>query len=97
MKLTLTSLAVALASVGSAGALKTVSLAESSGIRADSDLGMALLSRAVRVDEGIHQAEGGEQQQRRQEGQEEADITWVANYSLKFQGCHHVQQVRNVN
>jgi hypothetical protein len=49
-----------------------------SGLAADSKLGMEVLSKARRVDE-------------QQEGM---DITWVSGYSLKFQGCHHVQQVR---
>jgi hypothetical protein len=31
---------------------------------------------------------------RRVDEQEAVDITWVSGYSLKFQGCHHVQQVR---
>jgi len=31
-------------------------------------------------------------QARRVEEDEEVDFTWVAGYSLKFQGCHHMQQ-----
>lgn len=45
------------------------------GIKADSQLGMKLLSQA-----------------RRLENNGEIDFTWVANFSIKFQGCHHVSQ-----
>ncbi|KAL3913474.1 MAG: hypothetical protein SGARI_000640 [Bacillariaceae sp.] len=44
-------------------------------IKADSELGMNLLSKARRVEE---------------DG--EIDFTWVANFAIKFQGCHHVSQ-----
>lgn len=44
-------------------------------IKADSDLGMKLLSQARNLEEG---------------GDYEA--TWIAGYSLKFQGCHHISQ-----
>ena len=53
-----------------------------SGLAADSALGMKVLSHARRVED-----EAGEEEQ------EQIDITWVSGYSLKFQGCHHVQQV----
>lgn len=66
----------------------TVDVTKSSGLRADSDLGMKLLSHARRVEEGNNHADGGEQQQ------QQADYSWVAKFSLKFQACHHVQQVR---
>ncbi len=73
--------------VNGAAPYKTIGLAKSSGLRADSDLGMKLLSHARRIEEGNNHGDGGEQQQ------EQADITWVANFSIKFQGCHNVQQV----
>jgi hypothetical protein len=51
------------------------SLTEIGSIKADSELGMNLISKARRV-----------------EGNGEIDFTWVANFSIKFQGCHHVSQ-----
>ena len=74
MKLSFGIFATALTYV--AASYRSIPIAES-GIAADSELGMKVLSTARRVDE-----------------QEGADITWVSGYSLKFQGCHHVQQVR---
>ena len=50
-----------------------------SGLKADSALGQHLLSKATRVLE---------------QNEDEMEMTWVSGYSLKFQGCHHVQQVR---
>mmetsp|Transcript_13881 Transcript_13881/g.23002 ORF Transcript_13881/g.23002 Transcript_13881/m.23002 type:complete len:402 (+) Transcript_13881:49-1254(+) len=50
-------------------------------IKADSDLGMKLLSKARNLDE-----------ENEDEAEEEEQYSWVAGYSLKFQGCHHVQQ-----
>eukprot|EP00568_Trieres_chinensis_P005401 CAMPEP_0183309530 /NCGR_PEP_ID=MMETSP0160_2-20130417/25399_1 /TAXON_ID=2839 ORGANISM="Odontella Sinensis, Strain Grunow 1884" /NCGR_SAMPLE_ID=MMETSP0160_2 /ASSEMBLY_ACC=CAM_ASM_000250 /LENGTH=413 /DNA_ID=CAMNT_0025473575 /DNA_START=57 /DNA_END=1298 /DNA_ORIENTATION=+ len=46
----------------------------SSGISAESDLGQSLLSKARRLENE----------------DEEISFTWVKDYSLKFQGCHHV-------
>ena len=43
-------------------------------VKADSALGMSLLSKARKLDE------------------DEVDITWVSNFSIKFQGCHHISQ-----
>lgn len=42
-------------------------------IKADSDLGMKLLSKARNLADN-------------------EQISWVSGYSLKFQGCHHIQQ-----
>ncbi|KAL7544188.1 hypothetical protein ACHAWF_007567 [Thalassiosira exigua] len=42
-------------------------------ISAASDLGRSLLSQSRRLEDG----------------NDEDDMTWVAGYSLKFQGCHH--------
>lgn len=49
-------------------------------LRADSSIGMNLLSKARRLDEG------GEN------GYDHVD-TWLSGYSIKFLGCHHIQQV----
>lgn len=49
---------------------------EFNNIAADSQIGMNLLSKARQL----------EQQD------QEFDNTWVAGYSIKFQGCHHVSQ-----
>lgn len=51
------------------------SITKIESIKADSELGMNLLSKARRVEENG-----------------EVDFTWVANFSIKFQGCHHVSQ-----
>lgn len=76
MKLSLTLLFAAFSGVSAA--FKTVAV--SNDIKADSDLGMNLLSKARRL----------EQQEEQQEAEEE--VSWVAGYSLKFQGCHHIQE-----
>jgi len=47
-----------------------------SSIKADSKLGLKLLSQARRLENA----------------DEEVDMTWVIDYSIKFQGCHHVTQ-----
>jgi len=47
-------------------------------IKADSEMGMKLLSKARKLEED---GDG-----------EEVDMSWVVGYSLKFQGCHHVKQ-----
>jgi hypothetical protein len=46
-------------------------------IKADSPLGHKLLSKARRVEANNNG---------------EIDFTWVANFAIKFQGCHHVTQ-----
>jgi hypothetical protein len=46
-------------------------------IKADSKLGMRVLSKARKLDENQN---------------EEIEFTWVADYSIKFQGCHHISQ-----
>lgn len=45
-------------------------------LKADSKMGMKLLSEARRLENA----------------DDEVDMTWVVDYSLKFQGCHHVTQ-----
>lgn len=49
-------------------------------ITAESDLGMRLLSKARILDENNG------------DDAEAEEFSWVAGYSLKFQGCYHVQQ-----
>jgi len=44
-------------------------------VKADSPLGMNLLSKARKLEED-----------------DEVDFTWVSNFAIKFQGCHHVSQ-----
>ncbi|KAG7361039.1 hypothetical protein IV203_036139 [Nitzschia inconspicua] len=71
-----------LAAAAAAGALATppqVLGMPMPGLRVDSSLGMKILSRARRLGE-----ENGEEQG--------IDMTWVKNFSIKFQGCHYVQQ-----
>lgn len=45
-------------------------------IKADSKLGNQLLSKARKLEQN----------------DDEIDFTWVAGYSIKFQGCHHISQ-----
>jgi len=47
-------------------------------IKADSSMGKSLLKSARRLEDGDDDGE--------------IDYTYVANYSIKFQGCHHVSQ-----
>lgn len=63
-----------LSALSAVSAKKAVELPTS--LKADSKLGMKLLSEARRLENG----------------DEELDMTWVVDYSLKFQGCHHVTQ-----
>ena len=79
MKLALALLAAGTA-LSSAAARPRKIASVDSGLPADSKLGMELLSKARLLEE--------------EEANDEVDITWVAGYSLKFQGCHHIQQVR---
>jgi len=60
--------------VASVNAMQMVELKD---IKADSKLGMDLLSKARKLN---------------QNQEEEFENTWVAGYSLKFQGCHHISQ-----
>jgi len=63
-----------LSALSAVSANKAVELPTS--LKADSKLGMKLLSEARRLENG----------------DDEVDMTWVVDYSLKFQGCHHVTQ-----
>jgi len=47
-------------------------------IKADSKMGQSLLSNARKLDQNNND--------------DEVEFTWVAGYSLKFQGCHHISQ-----
>ena len=53
-------------------------------IKANSKLGKRVLSHARRLDQ--------ENNQNQQNNNEEIDFGWVADYSIKFQGCHHISQ-----
>lgn len=49
---------------------------ELKNVAADSKMGMSLLSKARKLEQE----------------EEEVDFTWVAGYSVIFQGCHHISQ-----
>jgi len=66
--------AAALLSLLSGAAASSTIMHEMKDIKADSPLGMKLLSHARNLEE------------------QEFDYTWVAGYSLKFEGCHHISQ-----
>ena len=55
-------------------------LSAAADISASSRIGQSVLSKARRVEENNNNAEN-----------EEISYTWVANMSLKFQGCYHTQ------
>ncbi|KAL9184012.1 hypothetical protein ACHAXT_002098 [Thalassiosira profunda] len=79
MKLSAAVLAAAL-TVASAKkvALKTKKVTPKASVTAGSNAGMKMLSKARRLENANEN--------------EEIDFTWVANMSLKFQGCYHTQQ-----
>ncbi|KAL9183992.1 hypothetical protein ACHAXT_002078 [Thalassiosira profunda] len=85
MKLSLALLSAALGTASAAGKIRTKigSKTPSASIQATSKVGEKVLSKARRLDEN---------QQQNQNDNEEIDYTWVANMSLKFQGCYHTQQ-----
>lgn len=58
------------------GAAASASIEAGAEIKANSKTGQNLLSKARRLDEG----------------DAEQDMSWVVDYSIKFQGCHHVSQ-----
>uniref|UniRef100_A0A7S2UPK0 Uncharacterized protein n=1 Tax=Attheya septentrionalis TaxID=420275 RepID=A0A7S2UPK0_9STRA len=66
-----------IASAFAMASAKTVDISPKADIKADSKMGQNLLSKARRLEEN---------------GNGEIDYTWVAGYSLKFQGCHHISQ-----
>ena len=81
MKLALATLAATFA-VASAKKVPVASKDITPGaIKADSKLGHRVLSKARKLD-----------QQQQQNQNEEMEFTWVADYSIKFQGCHHISQ-----
>lgn len=53
------------------------SITSSLALKSNTSLGRKLISKARRLDEGDDAA---------------VDYSWIAGYSLKFQGCHHVSQ-----
>lgn len=62
----------------------TINTESSVNIASDSDVGRHLLSKARRLaDDGSYYSNNF---------YEEVDKSFMVNYSLKFQGCHHVQQ-----
>jgi hypothetical protein len=63
------------AAVSASSQMADPQLHELKDIKADTPLGMKLLSQARNLEEGANY-----------------DQTWVAGYSLKFQGCHHISQ-----
>jgi len=76
------SLAILSAAIGAASAKKTkmnakIAHSPKASMKAESKVGNAILSKARRLDE---------------DDNDEIDYTWVANMSLKFQGCYHTQQ-----
>lgn len=62
----------------------TIDIESSVNIAPESDVGRNLLSKARRLDDGSGYYNNN--------FYEEVDKTFMMNYSLKFQGCHHVQQ-----
>ena len=78
MKLTITALTAVLG------------LSTAADITTHSKMGQKLMSSARRVDtpEGGHRALEGQNQNQQNNG--EINFSWVANYSLKFQGCHNI-------
>jgi hypothetical protein len=62
-----------------AAVLSMLGMAASSDIKADSLVGMKLLEKATRE---LNQNQNNPY----------FDHTWVAGYSLKFEGCHHISQ-----
>ena len=76
MKLSLALLSAALG-IASGKRINTKQVTPKSSIKATSTVGQKVISRARRVE---------------QDENEEIDYTWVANMSLKFQGCYHTQQ-----
>lgn len=99
---------LALVGVVSAARKELKPLAVHDGFSADSDLGMKLLSKARRLDQGNYNANNNGNAYMDQYGnyannwnnQNEQQFqnwymsmhTWVKDYSIKFQGCHHVSE-----
>jgi len=63
--------------IGSAAASKRVlKTAPLNDVKADTKLGNSILSKARKLEQN----------------DDEVDFSWVVDYSIKFQGCHHVSQ-----
>jgi hypothetical protein len=63
---------------------KSSQMHELKDIKADSKLGMKLLSQATQTDVDGRKLENN--------NDDEYSNTWIAGFSLKFQGCHHISQ-----
>jgi hypothetical protein len=72
-----------LAATGAASKSHVIN-SETGDIAADSDVARHLLHHARRVDQNQNQNDGYDYQN--------VDTSFLAGYSVKFQGCHHVQQ-----
>jgi len=78
MKLSIALLASTLGFTAAAARTKSsIKAGSKSSIKAGSTVGQKVMSKARRLEEDEN---------------EEIDYTWVANMSLKFQGCYHTQQ-----
>jgi len=67
---------VALAALVATVSGKSVKPVAIKDVKLDSPLGNKVMENARRLDDG----------------DEEIDFSWVADYSIKFQGCHHISQ-----
>ena len=87
MKISLLTLS---ATLGLTSAIKTKigrkSVTPNASLSATSEMGSKLLSTARRLDDQ------NQNNNNQNDENEEIDFTWVANMSLKFQGCYHTQQ-----
>lgn len=70
------SVAVFSTALGLAAAKKSKNVTPKTAIKATSKVGTKMMSKARRLEQNEN---------------EEIDFTWVANMSLKFQGCYHTQ------
>ena len=80
MKLSIALLSAA-AGLTSAKKVSRKNVTPKASIKSDSNMGKKMLSKARRLDENQNNNDNGE-----------IDFTWVAQMSLKFQGCHSVQE-----
>mmetsp|Transcript_38056 Transcript_38056/g.82779 ORF Transcript_38056/g.82779 Transcript_38056/m.82779 type:complete len:419 (-) Transcript_38056:287-1543(-) len=85
MKFTLATLIAAVAVASASPARKDIT---PGAIKASSKLGKRVLSQARRLDDNQNDNNNNQNQNQN----EEIDFGWVADYSIKFQGCHHINQ-----
>jgi hypothetical protein len=83
MKLSIALLSAA-AGLASAKKVSRKNVTPKASITSDSTMGKRMLSKARRVEENNNNNQNNDNG--------EIDFTWVANMSLKFQGCHSVQE-----